>query len=149
MTQDANTVVVEADIAAPPETVWRAFSEPDLAADWLAPGGLNTEPGERFTLDERGRKIHCEVLESEPARRLRLAWRDDGGVASEVNFELTPTPTGGTRLRVVHGPVVLSLAMARARAQRANFRSVAVLGPSGPEARALWLRRPLAAPRAA
>jgi uncharacterized protein YndB with AHSA1/START domain len=116
MTRDANTVVVEADIAAPPDTVWRAFSDPDLAADWLDASGMSTEPGERFTLDDGGRRIDCEVLEADPARRLRLGWRDsDGGVASEVSFVLTPTPAGGTRLRVVHGPVVVSLTMARTR----------------------------------
>jgi uncharacterized protein YndB with AHSA1/START domain len=93
MTQDANTVVVEADIAAAPETVWRAFNEQDLAADWLGRGGMSTEPGERFTIDDQGRKIDCEVLEADPARRLRLGWREsDGGVASEVSFILTPTP---------------------------------------------------------
>jgi uncharacterized protein YndB with AHSA1/START domain len=111
MTRDANTVVVETDIGAPPETVWRAFSEPDLAAEWLAPGGMSTEPGECFTLDDDGRKIDCEVLEADPARRLRVGWREsDGGVASEVSFVLTPTPGGGTHLQVVHGPVVVSLA---------------------------------------
>jgi uncharacterized protein YndB with AHSA1/START domain len=122
MTQDTNTVVVETDIAAPPETVWRAFSEPDLAADWLAPGGMRTEPGERFTLDEDGRKIDCEVLEVDPARRLRLGWREsDGGIASEVSFVLTPTPAGGTHLQVVHGPVVVSLALARTRTRGADW----------------------------
>lgn len=111
MTHDANAVVVETDIEAPPETVWRAFSEPDMAAEWLAPGGLSTEPGDRFTLDDDGRKIDCEVLEADPARRLRLGWREsDGGIASEVSFVLTPTRAGGTHLRVVHGPVVVSLA---------------------------------------
>jgi uncharacterized protein YndB with AHSA1/START domain len=123
MTHDANAVVVETDIEAPPETVWRAFSEPDLAAEWLAPGGLSTEPGERFTLDDDGRKIDCEVLEADPARRLRLGWREsEGGVASEVSFVLTPTPAGGTHLQVVHGPVVVSLAGVRASARTAGFQ---------------------------
>jgi uncharacterized protein YndB with AHSA1/START domain len=118
MTQDENTVVVEADIAAPPETVWRAFSEPDIAADWLAPGGMSTEPGDRFTLEDEGRRIDCEVLEADPARRLRLGWCEtDGGIASEVSFVLTPTRAGGTHLQVVHGPLVVSLALARTRAR--------------------------------
>lgn len=111
MMDEANAVVVETDIEATPEAVWRALSEPELAAVWLAPGEMSAEPGERFTLDDDGRAIDCEVLEAEPARRLRLAWREaGGGVASEVSFVLTPTPAGGTHLRVVHGPVVVSLA---------------------------------------
>jgi uncharacterized protein YndB with AHSA1/START domain len=128
MIDEANTVVVETDIEAPPERVWRALSEPDLAAAWLAPGEMSTEPGDRFTLDDDGRKIDCEVLEAEPARRLRLGWREgDGGVASEVTISITPTPSGGAHLRVVHGPVVISLAQARTRAasglRRSMFRS--------------------------
>jgi uncharacterized protein YndB with AHSA1/START domain len=133
MTQDAHTVIVEADIEAVPETVWRAFSEPDLAADWLAPGGMSTEPGERFTLDDDGRRIDCEVLEADPARRLRLGWREsDGGIASEVSFVLTPTPAGGTHLQVVHGPVVVSLALARIRTgtRSAGIQSTSAWRPS-------------------
>lgn len=119
MIDETNAVVVETDIEAPPERVWRALSEPDLAVAWLAPGEMSAEPGERFTLDDEGRKIDCEVLEAEPARRLRLGWRDgDGGLASEVSFVLTPTPAGGTHLRVVHGPVVVSLAGLRLQRHR-------------------------------
>lgn len=135
MTQDGNTVVVETDIEAPPETVWRVLSEPDLAAEWLAPGGMSTQPGDRFTLDDSGRKIDCEVLEADPARRLRLGWREpDGGVASEVSFVLTPNPAGGTHLQVVHGPVIVSLARARASARTAGFQPAL----SAMEARASW-----------
>ena len=126
MTDEANTVVVETDIEAPPEQVWRALSEPDLAAAWLAPGEMTAEPGDRFTLDDDGRKIDCEVLEAEPPRHLRLGWREsDGGVASEVTFTITPTPAGGAHLRVVHGPVVVSLASARLRATLRRHRPAA------------------------
>ena len=119
MTEDADTVVVEADIAAPPETVWRAFDEPDLAAQWLAPGGASTTPGERYTLDDDGRRIECEVLEADPPRRLRLGWREsDGGMASEVHVVLTPTP-GGTHVRIAHGPAA---AVGRARARSGGWR---------------------------
>ena len=126
MIDETNTVVVETDIAAPPETVWRAFSEPDLSAAWLAPGEVSTEPGDRFSLDDDGRRIDCEVLEAEPAQRLRLGWREsDGGVASEVSFVLTPTPGGGTHLRVIHGPVVVSSsASARLQAGLPRLRPV-------------------------
>ena len=123
MMDEANAVVVETDIEAPPERVWRALSEPDLAGAWLASGEMSAEPGDRFTLDDDGRKIDCEVLEAEPARRLRLGWREvDGGVASEVSFVLTPRPAGGTHLRVIHGPVVVSLASARMRAASRRLR---------------------------
>jgi uncharacterized protein YndB with AHSA1/START domain len=123
MMDEANAVVVETDIEAPPERVWRALSEPELAGAWLAPGEMSTEPGDRFTLDDDGRKIDCEVLEAEPPTRLRLGWREsDGEVASEVTFTITPTPAGGAHLRVVHGPVVVSLAKARMDAASRRLR---------------------------
>ena len=125
MMDEANAVVVETDIEAPPERVWRAFSEPDLSAGWLPPGQMSTEPGDRFTLDDEGRRIDCEVLEAEPPRRLRLGWREsDGDLASEVTFTITPTPAGGAHLRVVHGPVVVSLAKARMDAASRRLRPV-------------------------
>ena len=128
MIDEANTVVVETDIEAPPERVWRALSEPDLSAAWLAPGEVSTEPGDRFTLDDNGREIDCEVLEAEPPRRLRLGWREVGdGVASEVTFTITPTPAGGAHLRVVHGPLVVSLASARLRAKSRLHHPVSCL----------------------
>ena len=111
MSETPDTVVVEADLEAPPEKVWRALNEPDLRAAWLLPGGAGAEIGDRFTLDDEGRKIDCQVLEADPERRLRLGWRETGGdVDSEVSFDLTPTPAGGTRLRVGHAPVVVRLA---------------------------------------
>lgn len=128
MSEDANAVVVEADLEAAPEKVWRALSEPDLLGAWLLPNDIHPQPGERFAFDDEGGRIDCEVLEAEPGRSLRYSWREaDAGVGSEVSFVLTPTPTGGTHLRVVHGPVVLSMADARARRearlQAASFQS--------------------------
>jgi uncharacterized protein YndB with AHSA1/START domain len=117
MIDEANAVVVETDIEASPETVWRALSDPDLSAVWLGRGEISTEPGDRFSLADDGRAIDCEVLEADPGRKLRLGWRErGGGVASQVTFIITPRPEGGAHLRVVHGPVVVSLAAAKLRA---------------------------------
>jgi uncharacterized protein YndB with AHSA1/START domain len=116
MSELTEHIVVEADLEEAPDKVWRALSEPELLGAWLYPNDIRPEPGERFGLDDAGRRIDCEVLEAEPGRRLRYSWREaDGGVDSEVSFVLTPTPAGGTHLRVVHGPVVVSLSQARAR----------------------------------
>jgi uncharacterized protein YndB with AHSA1/START domain len=121
MSEDPRAVVVEVDLDAPTETVWRAFADPRLSSDWLAKGAIATTPGERFSLDDEGRRIDCEVLEAEPGRRLRLGWRDaDDAVASEVSFVFIPTPAGGTRLRITHGPVLARFPLPR----RAPARSV-------------------------
>ncbi|MFI4975154.1 MAG: SRPBCC domain-containing protein [Caulobacterales bacterium] len=116
MSELPDAVVVEADLEEAPDKVWRALSEPDLLEAWLFPNDIRPEPGERFALEDGGRRIDCEVLEAEPGRTLRYSWREaDAGVDSEVSFLLTPAPGGGTHLRVVHAPVVVSLAAARAR----------------------------------
>ncbi|HSZ50690.1 MAG TPA: SRPBCC domain-containing protein [Caulobacteraceae bacterium] len=114
MSDDGRTLVVEADLDAPPDRVWRALSDPTLSSQWLPSGKVGTRPGERFTLDDEGRRIDCEVLDAEPGRRLRLSWREaDSAVSSQVTFVVSPGAAGGARLRIVHEPVVASLAVQR------------------------------------
>ena len=75
-------------------------------AVWLAEGDIKAEVGHLFELKPETGPIECEVLKADPGRELRLAWRerDEAGelIESEVTFVLTPTITGGTRLRLVH-----------------------------------------------
>ncbi|HEY1926383.1 MAG TPA: SRPBCC domain-containing protein [Caulobacteraceae bacterium] len=114
MSDDARTLVVEADLDAPPDRVWRALSDPTLSSQWLPSGKVGTKPGERFTLDDEGRRIDCEVLDAEPGRRLRLSWREaDSAVSSQVTFVVSPGAAGGARLRIVHEPVTARLASRR------------------------------------
>jgi uncharacterized protein YndB with AHSA1/START domain len=112
---DPKTVIVECDLAEPPEKVWKALTVPELLARWLSPNDIRPEVGRRFRLEP---EIECEVLEAEPNRRLRLSWRErqedgrgdrrdrradaHGHVDSIVTFDLTETVTGGTHLRLVH-----------------------------------------------
>lgn len=93
-TSSSDDIVLECELPDPPEKVWRALTEPELVAKWLT------------SRDERS-KIDCEIIESEPNKRLRYSWRDSdaGGESldSIVTFELFPTRTGGTHLRLIHG----------------------------------------------
>jgi len=121
-----DSVIVECDLADPPQKVWQALTAPELLAAWLMPNDIRLQVGARFTLQEKpgpDGDIECEVLEIEPHRRLRYSWRRDhgprnaGGRALDtvVTFELAETATGGTRLRLthsgfptsLHGPVAL------------------------------------------
>ena len=103
---DSESVVVDCDLDEPPEKVWRALTVPALMAAWLAEGDIKPEVGYRFELKPDTGPVECEVLEADPRRQLRLSWRErdeDGDlIESEVTFVLTPTVTGGTRLRLIH-----------------------------------------------
>ncbi len=104
-------VIVECELDARPETVWRALTVPDIVAEWLWPNAVVAEVGAKFTLQRdssEGGEIACEVVEAEPHHRLAYTWRSSDGafpaapVETLVTFELTGTNTSGTHLRVVH-----------------------------------------------
>lgn len=80
-----DVIVVESELDAPPEKVWRALTEPALAGAWLPPDGSVRR-----------------VLEARPPERLRLGWGVPGALDSEVTFVLSPLPQHRTLLRVVH-----------------------------------------------
>lgn len=105
-------LILETDLDAPPETVWKALTTPELVAQWLMANDIGSEPGHRFTLEgkpEDGGVIACEILESEPPRRLSYSWclpedaTDETDRETIVTFELSDAPQGGTHLRLVHG----------------------------------------------
>ena len=115
---ETQSVVVDCDLDEPPEKVWRALTAPELMAVWLADGDIKAEVGHRFELRPQTGPVECEVLEADPRNRLRFSWRerDEAGVPidSEVTFVLTPTITGGTRLRLVHDGFVRMGTLAQA-----------------------------------
>ena len=102
---DVKTVVVERDIAHPPEKLWRALTQPHLIEEWLMKNDFAPRVGHRFNLrGEWGGVLDCEVLVVEPNKELAYTWNfkhDDAAFSLEsvVTFTLTPTGTG-TRLRM-------------------------------------------------
>jgi uncharacterized protein YndB with AHSA1/START domain len=109
MSDEPEPVVVDCDLDQPPETVWRALTEPALRTQWLAEADAN-----------------AEIVGEEPGRSLHLAWRerDEAGdlVESDVTITLTPMISGGTRLRLVHDGFVRTPVMAMARLPNALRR---------------------------
>lgn len=99
------SVVVEREIAHPPEKLWRALTQPHLIAAWLMENDFAPVVGHRFNLrGEWGGVLDCEVLAIEPNRILSYTWNyqhDDPAfdLRSVVTFTLTPTSTGA-HLRV-------------------------------------------------
>jgi uncharacterized protein YndB with AHSA1/START domain len=103
------TVVVERDIAHPPEKIWRALTQPHLIEEWLMKNDFKPAVGHRFNLhaDQPDWKmvLDCEVLAIEPNRTLSYTWNfasDNAAynLQSVVTWTLTPTPDGGTHLRM-------------------------------------------------
>ena len=102
---ETRSVVIEREIAHPPERIWRALTQPHLIEEWLMKGDIAPVIGHRFNLSgDWGGVLDCEVLTIEPNRTLSYTWNfahDDAAynLESVVTFTLTPT-SAGTRLRM-------------------------------------------------
>lgn len=102
-------------IEAPVETVYAAWTDPDVMRRWFAPGDLavaravaEAEVGGTFLVEMRGaegekhvtRGVYREVV---PNRRLVHTWQwEDSDVESLVTVELEPASAGTTRLTLTH-----------------------------------------------
>lgn len=100
----SESVIVDCDLAEPPEKVWRALTVPELLAAWLMPNDFAPRVGHGFRFrPEKGGDIACEVLDVEENRMIRYSWREaDQPIDSIVTVRLTPLAGGRTRLRLVH-----------------------------------------------
>ncbi|MDB5562231.1 MAG: polyketide cyclase [Hyphomicrobiales bacterium] len=100
---ETRSVVVEREVAFPPEKIWRALTQPHLIEEWLMKNDFKPVAGHRFNLRKHPRPdvsvvVDCEVVTVEPNKTLSYTW-DAFGLESVVTFTLTPTSTG-THLRV-------------------------------------------------
>ena len=98
MSTETRSVVVERDIAHPPEKIWRALTQPHLIAEWLMKNDFKLGVGEQFELSGDWGSVDCRILEAEPHTSLSYSW-DAMGLESVVTWTLTPTGNG-THLRV-------------------------------------------------
>ena len=93
-----NAIRLEHFYAHAPASVWRAITDPELHAQWWAPGDIRAEEGHTFELDMGPwGKQPCEVLEVQHERLLRYRF-GTGTLDTIITFELT-AEAGGTRLR--------------------------------------------------
>ncbi len=92
------SVVVEREIAHPPQKIWRALTQPHLIAEWLMKNDFKPAVDHRFSLSADWGAVACQVLEVEPHRTLSYTWAGHG-LESVVTWTLTPTGTG-THLRM-------------------------------------------------
>jgi uncharacterized protein YndB with AHSA1/START domain len=101
------------DYPQPPETVWRALTDPALIPRWTSTGaggrpeGFATSVGTKFRYVAKPKPgwsgiVECEVLESEEPTLLRYSWADPGGgEVTEVAYRLEAHGTG-TRFTFEH-----------------------------------------------
>lgn len=97
MKDDADTLVFETALDAPPEMVWRALSIPEYLDRWLQP------PAD----------AEISIVATDENRSLTYRWREpaEGAAAmpeeSLVTFEIAPRDDGGTWFRLTHAPMAL------------------------------------------
>jgi uncharacterized protein YndB with AHSA1/START domain len=95
---EVRSVVVERQIAFPPEKIWRALTQPHLIEAWLMKNDFMPVVGHKFNLRGDWGAVDCEVLAIEPNRTLSYRW-DAMGLESVVVWTLTAQGTG-TLLRM-------------------------------------------------
>jgi uncharacterized protein YndB with AHSA1/START domain len=101
-------LVLDYELDAPPEKVWRAISIPALRETWLPKGDL----------------ADAAPISSTPGEEVRYRMRDDEPpfLESIVTFQVSPNAAGGTRLRIIQGLVGASLMRRMPRAANSNLR---------------------------
>ena len=94
----SDQLVLDYELAAPPEKVWRAISIPAFREHWL-PGGDLADP---------------EPVASAPGEAISYRMRDEApsAVPSVVTFHIRPNGEGGTHLRIVQEPMMQAPAAA-------------------------------------
>ena len=97
-TTETRSVVIEREVAFPPETIWRALTQPHLIEEWLMKNDFKPVVGHDFKLSADWGAVECQVQAVEPNRTLSYTWAAYG-LESVVTWTLTPTGTG-THLRM-------------------------------------------------
>jgi uncharacterized protein YndB with AHSA1/START domain len=92
------SVIVEREVAFPPEKIWRALTQPHLIEEWLMKNDFKPLVDHRFNLRGDWGTVDCRVLAVEPNKTLSYTW-GAMGLESVVTWTLTATSTG-THLRM-------------------------------------------------
>jgi uncharacterized protein YndB with AHSA1/START domain len=103
MTSAANatqtrSVVIEREMAFPPDKIWRALTQGPLLEEWLMKNDFQPRVGHAFNFRGDWGAVDCQVLTIEPNKTLSYTWAAYG-LESVVTWTLTPTGDG-TRLRM-------------------------------------------------
>ena len=76
---ETRSVVVEREIAYPPEKIWRALTQPHLIEEWLMKNDFKPAMGHRFNLrGDWGCVSIARCWRIEPNKTLSYTWDADG-----------------------------------------------------------------------
>jgi uncharacterized protein YndB with AHSA1/START domain len=92
------SVVIEREMAFPPDKVWRALTQGPLLEEWLMKNDFQPRVGHTFNFRGDWGAVDCQVLTIEPNKTLSYTWAAYG-LESVVTWTLTPTGKG-TQLRM-------------------------------------------------
>jgi len=92
------SVIVEREIAFPPEKIWRALTRPELLEEWLMKTDFQPAMDHRFQFRGDWGAVDCKILAVEPHKLLSYSWAAYG-LESVVTWTLTATAKG-TKLRM-------------------------------------------------
>ena len=92
---ETRSVIVEREIAHPPEKIWRALTEPHLIEEWLMKNDFKPVADHKFMFSGDWGAVDCQVLKIQPLRTLSYSWAAHG-LESVVTWTLTPTSKGTT-----------------------------------------------------
>jgi uncharacterized protein YndB with AHSA1/START domain len=98
LTVETRSVIIEREIAYPPEKIWRALTQPHLIAEWLMQNDFQPVLDRKFRLRADWGAVDCQVVAIEPDKSLSYTWAAYG-LESVVTWTLTPTEAG-THLRM-------------------------------------------------
>ncbi len=103
-----DTFTCSIEVPSSPETVFDYFIDAELLVAWIGDYAvLDAQPGGEFTLDIEGIPVRGQYLEVLAPERVVVSWGHAGSEtlppnSTEVQFNLTPTPGGGTLVEVEH-----------------------------------------------
>jgi uncharacterized protein YndB with AHSA1/START domain len=97
-TTATRSLVIEREMAHPPEKIWRALTQGPLIEEWLMKNDFQPVVGHRFSFRSTpvpgwNGVIDSEVLVIEPNSRLSYSW-DSMGLMTVATWTLTPTKAG-------------------------------------------------------
>lgn len=103
-------LVLDYELDAPPEKVWRAINNPALRERWLPKRDL----------------ADATPISATPGQEVRYRMREDEPpfLESIVTFQVSPNEAGGTRLRIIHGLVTERLMPRTLQAANSNRRTL-------------------------